>query len=167
MAKGDDARLVGFAVAVLDLCDKLPKSPAGTHIAGQLLRSGNAGAPNYAESRAAESASDFIHRLGIVLKELNETRVWLEMIQKKGLISEELIRAVLDECTALSKIIAVSRRTAAENAGKMRQKGSAYLSMIHGSWITDNSKARQRRAFARGEWGSQRTSILLRFTLKR
>jgi four helix bundle protein len=126
VAKGDDieARLVGFAVAVLDLCDKLPKSPAGTHIAGQLLRSGTAGVPNYAESRAAESPSDFIHKLGIVLKELNESRVWLEMIQKKGLTSDEVIRPVLEECTVLSKIIAVSRRTSVENAGKMRPKGS-------------------------------------------
>jgi four helix bundle protein len=123
MAKGDDieARLVGFAVRMLELCEKLPKSPAGTHISGQLLRSGTAGAPNYAESRAAESASDFIHKLGIVLKELNESRVWLEMIQQKKLVSEDDIRPGLEECLALSKIIAVSRRTAAQNAGKMKQ----------------------------------------------
>jgi four helix bundle protein len=70
MAKGDDIeeRLVSFAVQVLELCERLPKSPAGTHLSGQLLRSGTAGAPNYAEARAAESAVDFIHKLGIVLK---------------------------------------------------------------------------------------------------
>jgi four helix bundle protein len=123
MAKGDDieARLVEFAVRVLDLCERLPKNPAGTHISGQLLRSGTAGAPNYAESRAAESASDFIHKLGIVLKELNESRVWLDMIRQKRLIAEEVVDPVLNECVVLSKIIAVSRRTAAQNAGKMRQ----------------------------------------------
>ena len=123
MAKGDDiaARLVAFAVAVLELCDKLPKTPQGTHIAGQLLRSGTSGAPNYGEARAAESLSDFIHKLGIVLKELNESRVWLEMIQKRAYIQSEIVTPVLDECIALSKIIAVSRRTAAENAGRVRQ----------------------------------------------
>ena len=74
MAKGDDieARLVGFAVGVLALCERLPKASEGTNIANQLLRSGTAGAPNYAEARAAESAVDFIHKLGIVLIELNE-----------------------------------------------------------------------------------------------
>ncbi len=40
------------------------------------LRSGTAAAPNYGEARAAESRADFIHKLGIALKELNET-VWL------------------------------------------------------------------------------------------
>ena len=99
---------------------RLPKTPQGIHIAGQLLRSGTSGAPNYEEARAAESPSDFIHELGIVLKELNESKVWLEMIQKRANVSEDLTASVLEECVALSKIIAVSRRTAAENAGRMR-----------------------------------------------
>ncbi len=122
MAKGDDieARLVGFAVGVLALCERLPKTPEGTHIANQLLRSGTAGAPNYAEARAAESAVDFIHKLGIVLKELNESRVWLEMILMRRLIGPTEVDPVLEECVALSRIIAASRRTAAENAGRIR-----------------------------------------------
>jgi hypothetical protein len=57
-------------------------------------------------------------------KELNEPRVWLEMIQKREFVDDTSIRPVLGECTVLSQIIAVSRRTAAENAGKMRPKGS-------------------------------------------
>jgi four helix bundle protein len=123
MAKGDDIqeRLVAFAVQILELCEALPMNPAGTHIAGQLLRSGTAGASNYAEARAAESAVDFIHKLGIVLKELNESRVWLEMVLKRQLIEETTARAVYQECVALSKIIAASRRTAAENAGRIRK----------------------------------------------
>ncbi len=91
------------------------------HIAGQLLRSGTSGAPNDAEARAAESLSVFIHKLGIVLKELNESNVWLAMIQKRSFVTEEAVAPVLDECSALSKIIAVSRRTAAQNAGRIRQ----------------------------------------------
>jgi four helix bundle protein len=44
------------------------------------MRSGLAAPPNYAEARAAESRVDFIHKLRIVLKELNETKSWLEQI---------------------------------------------------------------------------------------
>jgi four helix bundle protein len=122
MAKGDDIeeRLVSFAVRVLELCEELPKNPEGTHIAGQLLRSGTSGAPNYAEARAAESAVDFIHKMGIVLKELNESKVWLDMILRRQLLGSGGAKLVLEECVALSKIIAASRRTAAENAGRMR-----------------------------------------------
>jgi four helix bundle protein len=118
MAKGDDieARLVGFAVAVLDLCDKLPKSPAGTHIAGQLLRSGSSPAPNYGEVRGAESTKDFVHKLGIVLKELNESRIWLKILRERQMVQEAEVDRVYQECDALCRIIAASRRTAEGNA---------------------------------------------------
>jgi four helix bundle protein len=69
--------------------------------------------------------SDFIHKLGIVLKELNESRVWLEMIQKRAYSQSEIVTPALEECIALSKKIAVSRRTAAENAGRIRQGSPA------------------------------------------
>jgi four helix bundle protein len=102
----------------------MPKTPAGSHISGQRLRSGTSRAPNYAEARAAESAVDFIHILGLVLKELNESRVWIEMIQQRELVAPGKVQPVLEECVALSKIIAASRRTAAQNAGKMRKAGT-------------------------------------------
>ena len=82
MAKGDDIqeRLIDFAVNIIQLAAKLPRSSARKHISGQILRSGTSPAPNYAEARSAESSKDFIHKLKIALKELNETAVWLEII---------------------------------------------------------------------------------------
>ena len=54
MAKGDDIeeRLLDFAVRILNLYTHLPKTTAGRHVAGQLVRSGTAPAPNYAEAPA-------------------------------------------------------------------------------------------------------------------
>jgi four helix bundle protein len=90
MAKGEDiqSRLNGFAVQVMALCDGLPRTFAGKHIGEQLFRSGTACAANYAEARGAESRNDFIHKLGIVRKELNETLVWLDLALKRGMVSE-------------------------------------------------------------------------------
>ena len=67
MAKGDDIeeRLISFAVRVVKLSTHLPETPAGKHIAGQVLRSGTAPAAHYAEARGAESSRDFIHKLKI------------------------------------------------------------------------------------------------------
>lgn len=48
-------------------------------MAGQALRSGTSPAPNYGEARGAESVADFVHKLRIVLKELNETAIWLRL----------------------------------------------------------------------------------------
>ena len=62
MAKGDDIeeRLIDFAVRVIILCDNLPGTRAGNHLAGQLLRSGTAPAAHYAEARGAESPKDIV-----------------------------------------------------------------------------------------------------------
>lgn len=75
-----EERLINFAVRIIKLTGSLPKTPGGKHIAGQILRSGTSPAPNYGEARGAESNADFLHKLGIVIKELNETSIWLRII---------------------------------------------------------------------------------------
>ena len=89
MAKGDDIqeRLIEFAVKIIKLCSSMPKTLTGKHISGQLLRSGTSPAPNYGEARGAESKNDFVHKLGVVLKELNESGIWLEIIKRSNLMS--------------------------------------------------------------------------------
>ena len=67
-----EERIIAFAASVVSLSSKLPRNPQGRHICDQILRSGSAVAANYGEARAAESRSDFIHKLKIVSKELNE-----------------------------------------------------------------------------------------------
>ena len=117
MAKGDDIeqRLINFAVAIIELCDQLPNSVAGRHIAGQLLRSGTAPAPHYAEARGAESRRDFIHKLGICLKELNESLVWLKIIKAGNILPETDLTAIMTENSELSRIINASIQTAKRN----------------------------------------------------
>ena len=64
-------RVVCFSVAVLDICEALPNTRSGNHVAGQLLRSGTGSASNYAEAREAESRKDFVHKLKVAMKELS------------------------------------------------------------------------------------------------
>jgi four helix bundle protein len=84
----------------------------GTHIAKQLLRSGTAAAANYGEARGAESRSDFIHKLRIVLKELNETGIWLDLIVGSSLLSQDKSKGIVAENQELCRIIAASIKTA-------------------------------------------------------
>ncbi len=113
MAKGDDIqeRMIDFAVAIIQLTSQLPNTQAGKHISGQLLRSGTSPAPNYGEARGAESTKDFVHKLGIVLKELNESEIWLKIIKKSNILATESLDPVANECSELCKIIASSIRT--------------------------------------------------------
>jgi four helix bundle protein len=90
----------------------LPRTDEGRYIAHQLLRSGLAPASNYAEARAAESRADFIHKLRIVLKELNETKSWLQQITANSLFSRDKMAAIVAENQELCWIIAASIKTA-------------------------------------------------------
>src|SRR5262245_23451128 len=107
-----EKRLVIFAAAIVSLSSKLPKSTQGRHICAQILRSGTAAAANYAEARAAESRADFIHKLKIVSKELNETVVWLEVISQSSLLPAESTPPIVAEHRELCRVIGASIRTA-------------------------------------------------------
>jgi four helix bundle protein len=116
VAKGDDiqGRLLDFAVVIIKLCGMLPDTQAGKHVSGQLLRCGTSPAPNYGEARGAESRKDFIHKLSVVLKELNESGIWLEMINRSEMLDLEIIEPIAKECNELSKIVNSSINTVAK-----------------------------------------------------
>ena len=97
------------------VADALPDTRLGRHIAGQLVRSGTSPAPNYAEACAAESKKDFIHKLGIALKELRETRIWLRLIAQADLLPLPRLNDVIDECEQLNNILGRSLITAKSN----------------------------------------------------
>jgi four helix bundle protein len=105
-------RLIDFAVGIGGLVEKLPESRLGRHVAGQLIRSGTSAAPNYQEACAAESRRDFVHKLGICLKELRESHCWLKIIARSALVPQSLTAIMRDECEQLSNIIGKSIVTA-------------------------------------------------------
>ncbi len=107
-----EERLIDFAVRIVILSANLPKTPAGKHIAGQIMRSGTSPAPNYGEARGAESHADFVHKLGIVLKELNETSIWLRIINRSQLLRKQLIKDIMGENAELCRIFTSSLKTA-------------------------------------------------------
>ncbi len=90
----------------------LPRNYQAQHIAKQMTRAATAVAANYGEARGAESRSDFIHKLRIVLKELNETEVWLNFIVQNSWFSAEKMSALIRENRELCRILAASIKTA-------------------------------------------------------
>ncbi len=105
-------RLIEFAVRIVKLSARLPRTPAGKHIAGQILRAGTAPAPNYGEARGAESHADFVHKLRIIPKELNETSIWLRIIERSRLLGPKLLLNIMQESKDLCRIFTSSLKTA-------------------------------------------------------
>ncbi len=105
-------RLIDFASRVIDVVESLPPTPTGKHIGGQMLRSGTSPAMNYGEAQAAESRSDFIHKMKICLKELRETLVCLKIIVKRNWFPEGKLDSILVENNELVAIFIASTKTA-------------------------------------------------------
>ena len=116
-------RLLDFAARIGQVVDALPDTRLGRHIAGQLVRSGTSPAPNYEEARAAESRKDFVHKLSIGLKELRESRCWLQLILRSKLLSERQLATLIDESTQLCKILAKSILAKSIVTAKSNQQG--------------------------------------------
>src|SRR5690349_99560 len=94
-------RLLDFAARVGKVVDALPETRLGRHVAGQLVRCGTSPAPNYDEGCAAESRPDFVHKLGIVHKELRESRCWLRLIIRARLQPDRRVVPLLGESEEL------------------------------------------------------------------
>jgi four helix bundle protein len=108
-----EGRLIDFAVRIIEVGRALPKTRVGNHIAGQLVRCGTSPAPNYGEAQGAESRSDFMHKMKVCLKELRETRLWLVMIVRAGLIKPaSKLDSLIDENNQLIAIFVKSIQTA-------------------------------------------------------
>lgn len=108
-------RLINFADMIIDIAEALPKSLAGNHLAGQLVRSGTAPALQYGEAQSAESRNDFIHKMKISAKELRETYNCIRLIRKRNWYAEEKILKLLDENNQLISIFVKSIETAKKN----------------------------------------------------
>ena len=107
-----ERRLILFAAGILSFSAKLPRTQQGRHICSQILRSGTSVAANYGEARGAESRQDFIHKLRVVFKELNETTIWLEVIVQSSMLPSEITAPIVAENRELCRVIAASIKTA-------------------------------------------------------
>ena len=107
-----EERMIDFAVRIINVVESLPNTKVGSHIGGQLLRSGTSPAPNYGEAQSAESRRDFIHKMKIALKELRETLIWLQIIERKELCDPKKLKHITGECDELISIFVKSVKTA-------------------------------------------------------
>jgi len=114
-----EERLINFAARIIRTAESLPKTVAGKHIGGQIIRSGTSPAANYGEAQGAESRADFVHKMKICLKELRETRIWLLMIVRADLMKPaSKLEPLMDENNELISIFVTSIKTAKQKDNK-------------------------------------------------
>ena len=108
--------MIRFAVKLIGLANLLPNTVVGNHLKGQLVRSGTSPALNYGEAQSAESRNDFIHKMGICLKELRETFVNIKIIKYAQLVDDlELLEWCYNENNELISIFVKSIETSSKS----------------------------------------------------
>jgi len=119
MAKGDALhnRLTDFAVRIIKLCDDLPATKSGIHIAAQLLRCGTAPAFTYGGINGDASAEAIASQLGAILKDLTKVATWLEMLRRSKMLVSDAVPPVAKECAELGRLIDTRINTVNNNNG--------------------------------------------------
>lgn len=72
---------LNFALDIIAFCEILENSRKFV-VANQLLKSGTSVGANIHEAQNAESRADFIHKIKIAAKELEETKYWLLLCER-------------------------------------------------------------------------------------
>ena len=98
-----------FAVQIVRVCRKLSKADPAHVLSLQLLRSGTSIGANVEEAQQAQSRKDFVSKLGIALKEANETAYWLRLLRASGYSIEQTL---FEQCSELIRLLtAIIKRT--------------------------------------------------------
>lgn len=101
-------RTKSFALRVVRLFQKLPKTDEARVIGKQLLRSGTSVAANYREASRGRSQAEVIAKLGVVEQELDESLLWMELLVEADITSESKLQPLMRETDELLRIIVTS-----------------------------------------------------------
>ena len=105
-------RTMDFAVRVLRMAEKLPRTTGGQVVARQVTRSGTSVAANYRAALRGKSRADFINKITIVLEEADETGFWVDFAGRAKLLPRNRLNPLRDEADQLVRIFNATRATA-------------------------------------------------------
>jgi len=98
-------RLFEFIVSVLQLIERIPKTPANIIIINQLTRSVTSMGANSQEADGTSSRKDFIHCFTVVRKEGKESLYWLRLLARINLKNKEEFSKISEEGNQIVAIV--------------------------------------------------------------
>jgi len=103
-----------YALEIIDLYSSLPRTTVVQVIGKQFLRSGTSVGANFAEAHRARSNAEFVFKVGESLKELEETRYWLDLLNEASVVLPKPLNNLMDETNQLTAILtSVSKKVQA------------------------------------------------------
>ncbi len=96
-AKKLEERTKKFAINIIRLSGKLPKTVEGKIVRNQLTKAGTSIGANYREANRSRSRADFKYKIKICESESSETDYWLEIIEAMAWLSPDDLNPMLKE----------------------------------------------------------------------
>ncbi|MDR0729163.1 MAG: four helix bundle protein [Prevotellaceae bacterium] len=103
---------LSFAVRIVNLYKYLCEEKKEFVLSKQALRSGTSAGAMVREAEHAESKADFIHKLAIAQKEINETMYWLELMCETEYLSSAAFDSINNDAVELIKMLTSIIKTA-------------------------------------------------------
>ena len=104
-----------FAIRIVNLYQYLCSSKKEFTLSKQLLRSGTSVGAMVREAEHAETKKDFIHKMAIAQKEINETIYWLELLKATEYLTTEQYDSINTDTVEIIKIITVIIKSSKNN----------------------------------------------------
>ena len=101
-----------FALRIVHLYKHLTNETKEYILSKQILRSGTSIGANVTEANQGQSKNDFVHKLGISLKEAVETEYWICLLRDGTFITTSQAESLLIDCKELIRILTASIKTA-------------------------------------------------------
>ncbi|MEI7831139.1 MAG: four helix bundle protein [Prolixibacteraceae bacterium] len=101
-----------FAVRIVNLYKFLCDQKKEFVLSKQTLRSGTSVGAMVREAEHSESKSDFVHKMAIAQKEINETIYWLELLKATEFLTSESFTSLNNDAVEIIKLITTSIKTA-------------------------------------------------------
>ncbi|MDR2891412.1 MAG: four helix bundle protein [Alistipes sp.] len=105
-----------FGVKVVGLSQYLQTEIKDYSISKQVLRSGTAIGALICEAEFAQSRADFVSKMSIALKEANETRYWIRLLNASEYINDQQSEILLNDITEIISMLVKSIKTAKNNS---------------------------------------------------
>ncbi len=100
-----------FAIRIINLFKYLKTTHGEYIVSKQVIRSGTAVGALIREAEYAESTKDFIHKFSVGLKEANETRYWLDLLNATEYLDDKMYKSLGDDCDELLKLLTATIKT--------------------------------------------------------
>jgi four helix bundle protein len=97
-------RLVNFAVDIIKFLSTIPKSAEYNVLKYQLSKAGSSVGANYEESQSS-SYKEFAQKTRISLRETNESKFWLKVIDKLDIGDRKKLDYLITEADEISRIL--------------------------------------------------------------